>query len=401
MKAALLRWVAHLGHHIADRRDAGSCLLFVEMFLPFMLLLTGMQSLVVALPEALALYRVDWFWPSLWLQWGLIAWLALMGWIAWHRRHDDAPRPWLVQATVVPALLGVVLLSLAHGIKDSPMATVMLGYIICARALFSLWQLRWAFLFGLVALLVSEVYTTIGVLAYAPLLAAPMYDGHVMPAWWALWGRVIFSAGALPFSWLLFFVGATMQRRRQALEALARTDLLTGLANRREFMASMTREAHRQARNGRPLSIVMLDVDHFKRVNDSWGHPAGDEVLARLGHILRTHTRDQVDVAARYGGEEFALLLPETDLPGAQRVAEKIACKLREQAFMGGSEVFRVTLSAGVAEVVDGDTNWAVKVADRHLYEAKHAGRDRVLGSVAHPVGGAGAGLTPIGEGMP
>jgi hypothetical protein len=180
VKVALLRWVAHLGHHIADRRDAGSCLLFVEMFLPFMLLLTGMQTLVPALPEAFALYRVNWFWPSLWLQWGLIAWLTLMGWIAWHRRHEDAPRPWLVQATVVPALLGVVLLSLALGMKATLMGVVVLGYLVCARALFSLWQLRGAFLCSLAAVLVAEVYTATGLLDYAPLLAMPMFDGQPM-----------------------------------------------------------------------------------------------------------------------------------------------------------------------------------------------------------------------------
>ena len=158
---------------------------------------------------------------------------------------------------------------------------------------------------------------------------------------------------------------------------------LTGLANRREFMTGLERESMRQARSGRPLSVVLFDIDHFKRINDTWGHPVGDEVLARIGTLLRAHTREQVDTAARYGGEEFVLLLPDTGLEGAQLVAEKIASRLRDEVFDAVGQRFMVTQSVGIAQVVEGDGGWALRVADRNLYQAKQAGRDRIVASMA------------------
>ena len=142
-----------------------------------------------------------------------------------------------------------------------------------------------------------------------------------------------------------------MQRRRAELETLVRTDALTGLANRREFMTQLERESHRQARSGRPMSVVLFDVDHFKQVNDRWGHPMGDEVLARIGSLLRGHTRDQVDTAARYGGEEFVLLLPDTGVNEACLVAEKIAVRLRAERFSANGQGFQVTGFGGIGRL--------------------------------------------------
>jgi len=227
------------------------------------------------------------------------------------------------------------------------------------------------------------VLQAVDALPYAPLLHLPVRGDGPMPEWWALWVRVLFAAASFPFSGALFFLAATLRRHRRQLETLVRTDMLTGLPNRREFMARLEREAHRQSRNGRPLSVVMMDVDHFKQVNDHWGHQAGDEVLARIGKILQGLTREQIDVAARYGGEEFVLLLPETELQGAVQVAEKISARLREQAFDALGTQFRVTQSVGVAEVVDGQAQRALQEADRNLYQAKREGRDRIVASVA------------------
>jgi diguanylate cyclase (GGDEF)-like protein len=367
---------------VVDRQDATSCLLFAEVTLPTLLLLWGMQCWAAQDGAAQALFRPDWLGPSLWAQGLLMAWLVSMGALAWSRRRMPQANAWLVQLTVVPGVLGVVLLALAYGLKDTPMSMVVLAEIVFARALFSLHQLRWAFTLSLLAVVATEAYNATGVLPYAPLLVEPVYVGGALAPWWAWWLRVVFSAAVLPLSWVLFFLAATMSRRRQELETLVRTDMLTGLANRREFMTRLARESHRQARSGRPLSVVMFDVDHFKHVNDTWGHPMGDQVLARLGQILRSHTREKVDTAARYGGEEF-VLLPETDLTGAQNVAEKIAARLREQAFSAAGQVFTVTQSVGIAQVVEGDANWALKVADRNLYQAKRAGRDTIVGSVA------------------
>ncbi len=162
---------------------------------------------------------------------------------------------------------------------------------------------------------------------------------------------------------------------RQALERLSATDGLTGLYNRRHLMEVITAEAGRVGRHGGRFSVMMVDLDHFKRYNDSLGHLAGDTVLVRMGALLREVTR-QEDCAGRYGGEEFLILLPNTGAVEASTIAERLRQRLSQTDFAGGM----VTLSAGVAEFpVDGGTVEAViSSADAALYRAKREGRDRV-----------------------
>jgi diguanylate cyclase (GGDEF)-like protein len=391
MNSTLAHWLQLIERRIVDRRDSTSCLVLIEATVPILLLLFGLQCVAAWHEPSRALYRDSWMAPSLWGQGLLIAWMMGMGVLAWLRRHEQTSLPWLVQLTIVPGGVGLMLLALSHGIKDTPMGTVLLVGFIFARSLFSLRQLAGMMLLCVALALGAEAAESHAWLPYAPLLSAPVFQGGDLAPWWAIWTRVVFTAAALPLSGMLFLLAATLHRHRQNLETLVRTDMLTGLANRREFMTRLAREAHRQSRSGRPLSVVMFDVDHFKRVNDTWGHPAGDEVLARVGEILKSHTREQVDTAARYGGEEFVLLLPETDLMGAQYVAEKISAKLRGQDFVADGQRFNVTQSVGIAQVVEGDVGWALKVADRNLYQAKQAGRDRIVATVAFTEGASHA----------
>jgi diguanylate cyclase (GGDEF)-like protein len=377
-----MSWLQRLEGRIVERRDATSCLVLVQVSLPGFLLILGMQLLSLLRDGGAGLYAPTLLGPSLVLQAGLIAWLVAVGAVAARQQSREDSLPWLVQAAVLPTCVGMALLALAYGHKDTPMPVVLVAQMVFARALFSLWQLRWAYMGALLILVVAEVLQAADVLPYAPLLHLPVRGDGPMNGWWAIWVRVLFAAASFPFSGALFFLAATLHRHRVQLETLVRTDMLTGLPNRREFMAQLAREAHRQSRSGRPLSLVMIDVDHFKRVNDQWGHQAGDEVLARIGHILRSLTREQIDVAARYGGEEFVLLLPETELAGAVQVAEKISARLREQDFSALGGHFRVTQSVGVAQVVDGQAQQALQVADRNLYHAKREGRDRIVASV-------------------
>jgi diguanylate cyclase (GGDEF)-like protein len=376
-------WLQRLEHRIVERHDATSCLVFVQVSLPALLLIGGLQMVSMRTPQGLALYADGLAWRSLLALQLLILWQVGVGLWASRRQTREESLPGLVQAAVVPMCMGMALLAVGFGHKDTPMSMVMMVELVFARALFSLWQLRWAYLGTLLLLVVAEVLQAVDALPYAPLLHLPVRGDGPMPEWWALWVRVLFAAASFPFSGALFFLAATLRRHRRQLETLVRTDMLTGLPNRREFMARLEREAHRQSRNGRPLSVVMMDVDHFKQVNDHWGHQAGDEVLARIGKILQGLTREQIDVAARYGGEEFVLLLPETELQGAVQVAEKISARLREQAFDALGAQFRVTQSVGVAEVVDGQAQRALQEADRNLYQAKREGRDRIVASVA------------------
>jgi diguanylate cyclase (GGDEF)-like protein len=171
-------------------------------------------------------------------------------------------------------------------------------------------------------------------------------------------------------------INETLRVKNEELQRLSLTDGLTGLDNRRQLMQTLEAEVERSRRHGHNFAVVMLDVDHFKNYNDSHGHLAGDEVLTRVGALLRECTRG-VDSSARYGGEEFVLVLPETGVDRAVEVAERIRARLAKEGFSNG----RITLSAGVAQFPkDGDTPETVlSSADAALYRAKGEGRDRVV----------------------
>ena len=160
-------------------------------------------------------------------------------------------------------------------------------------------------------------------------------------------------------------------------ELRASTDALTGLANRRAAGETAHRMAAQAGRTASPLGAILFDLDHFKQINDTHGHPKGDEVLAAVGDIATTVVRAS-DFAGRYGGEEFLVLLPGTDAEGARLVAEKLRAAIARLEVSGVDRA--VTASFGVAAVPEhaGDANELLRQADRALYVAKHAGRDRV-----------------------
>ena len=160
-------------------------------------------------------------------------------------------------------------------------------------------------------------------------------------------------------------------------EEAAFTDHLTGLANRRRFERQLDREVGRVLRYEHPFSLLMLDIDSFKNLNDTYGHDAGDEAIRRLARVLREGTRG-IDLAARIGGEEFAVLLVETSKDGALEVAERLRLAIRALEIPGAEQI---TASFGVAECPS-DAQTAsdlLKAADVALYEAKRNGRDRVV----------------------
>lgn len=167
-----------------------------------------------------------------------------------------------------------------------------------------------------------------------------------------------------------------LEAANRALDLQARTDALTGLLNRRGFETQMAFGLAMARRSGRPLSLITVDVDHFKRVNDTFGHEAGDEVLRRLARTLEERLRGS-DVVARLGGEEFVVLLPDTDLTGAQAIAQALVTAMAEQR---DPVVGTITVSAGVASMRGLQDNGTdiLRRGDAALYEAKGQGRNRV-----------------------
>ena len=166
-----------------------------------------------------------------------------------------------------------------------------------------------------------------------------------------------------------------------AAEAQGLSDPLTGLKNRRSFDITLAAEIATACGSGKPLSLVMADIDHFKSINDRYGHPTGDDVLKRLARILSSNMKGR-DTVARYGGEEFAIILPQTTLDNAFTLAGQIKTQLETQFWkMPGARntMLRVTASFGVAELVDGEgTSALINRSDAKLYASKSNGRNRV-----------------------
>ncbi|QJB56217.1 PAS domain S-box protein [Pseudodesulfovibrio sp. zrk46] len=173
----------------------------------------------------------------------------------------------------------------------------------------------------------------------------------------------------------------TERKRTEAkLRELATTDSLTGLFNRRRFMELSEREFSRSSRYGRSLAMLMLDIDHFKNVNDTYGHDVGDQVLRSLSEIAIMALR-KADILGRLGGEEFGVLLPETDLPAAQEVAERLRVSIERNVINTSAGPLNITVSIGVGIFNDATVNTQelLKRADIALYEAKQSGRNRVV----------------------
>jgi len=166
------------------------------------------------------------------------------------------------------------------------------------------------------------------------------------------------------------------------LKRLSTADGLTGLANRRHFDATLKREWRRSIRLASPLALVLCDVDFFKAFNDNHGHQAGDDCLRLVAEVLSGALVRGGDLAARYGGEEFAVILPNTDLEGAQLVAERIRQALLKLEHAHSASSFGVvTLSAGIASeiaMIGSEPEQLIAAADRALYQAKDSGRNRI-----------------------
>ncbi|MTW13752.1 diguanylate cyclase [Pseudoduganella eburnea] len=175
----------------------------------------------------------------------------------------------------------------------------------------------------------------------------------------------------------------TLKRQSDAMRELTLTDALTGVANRRSFNDALDNEWRRCARSHTPLSVIMIDIDHFKLYNDAYGHQAGDICLRQVANAMVQCAGRTPDLLARYGGEEFVILLPQASAEGAETVAQRILAAVRELAIPHrmSSAGDTVTVSLGISTIVPAegscDADSLVRVADGALYEAKKEGRNR------------------------
>jgi len=209
----------------------------------------------------------------------------------------------------------------------------------------------------------------------------------------ASWHAWAVAGTGLLFALLLAVYVESERRHAQGVHEQAVTYSLTGLHNRRFLWDWVKREFRRARRKSSTVAVIMIDIDHFKRINDGFGHEAGDQVLRELGALLKRSVRD-TDVACRYGGEEFVLALPEISIENVQRRAESVRASVKSlKVEYLGKPLGPIAVSLGVAvfPIHAHDEDSLFREADRALYEAKRAGRDRVVVAVPQPAGTAPA----------
>jgi diguanylate cyclase (GGDEF)-like protein len=243
----------------------------------------------------------------------------------------------------------------------------IVGFLLFSDVVVAFGILTWLSAIGATAYLAE-----IDALPMAPLLAV---GDDVSLAWIVRNGVITLALCALILP-LCSYIISSWRDHDLELEALSKTDALTGVANRRSIMELLDHELRQARRYQHSLTCVMVDLDHFKRVNDDFGHITGDKVLAATADALRKSVRD-TDVIGRYGGEEFLLVLPNTDTGGAREVAERCRRTVAE-ARVG---TIGITASFGIATFPDPEIDSVddlVKTADDALYAAKRDGRDRV-----------------------
>jgi diguanylate cyclase (GGDEF)-like protein len=220
-----------------------------------------------------------------------------------------------------------------------------------------------------------------------PLTVIVALSGNDVFATWERTTIVISGAtgvlciGLLWLTWLLSRELRLRHNAEQELEQLAATDALTGVANRRTLDHTLRHEWFRAQRTGKPLSLLMIDADHFKAFNDQHGHQAGDDALRALAKVISDNVRRPADLVARYGGEEFSVILAETDCAGAQQIAEHIRVAVEQLPFLAGIES-PITVSIGISTwTTNTDTSLEqlLFAADKALYLAKESGRNRVI----------------------
>ena len=219
------------------------------------------------------------------------------------------------------------------------------------------------------------------IIALALLATALTIAGYLFSPAGDMHNVVLINRGMALFAiWSTAIVSYFHLKTLARLEPLATTDQLTGLYNRHYFTSELVKQINTWRRHQQSLTIIILDIDYFKKVNDTYGHLAGDYALKSLAKICKSQLRD-IDTLARIGGEEFAILLPTTSVNGGMQIAERIRKVAEDYEYEYEGNTFHMTVSLGIAELTD--ETWSITefigAADDMLYKAKHAGRNRCV----------------------
>jgi diguanylate cyclase (GGDEF)-like protein len=313
---------------------------------------------------------------------------ALLAAVCHRVARTGADAPWT--AVLVIAVFGAFGAGFIYlfGTMSTPFLFLLPNFTV-------LWSLNYGSRFGMAGFVYVSVLLVAlgflersGVLPFAPAVHARDIDALGRDPWW-FFGSMLFVFQATLFGFSQLFVAlwvrkhleARLREVNRALKHASLHDALTGLVNRRHLLEHMGAEAARRAREPRPFSLALFDVDHFKKVNDTYGHEAGDRVLKAVAGLLSGENGRlrAADLGGRWGGEEFLILMPETGLGEAMVLAERLRAGIAGHAMDDNGAAFRVTASFGVAEGLAGESfDDAIRRADAALYRAKHNGRNRV-----------------------
>lgn len=324
---------------------------------------------------------------AMWVLAGI--WAAICGAGLWlSRQNRDAP----AYVTTVLAAFWTTngLFIYGNGITSPPGWVLMVAMALLLNLLFDEKHAYGGMALSLAIVLGTGLAERLDWLPYAPLMSAEGLMSAGRPSNRMLIATLVPTLMAATPMLLTGHVALQRLRERERqLEWLSRVDPLTHLANRRAFLERFQVELARSARSGQALAVAILDVDHFKYVNDHYGHAVGDRALEQIAQALRSTVR-AADMVARIGGEEMAVLMPDTDLPGALLVAERCRAKVGAIALIAKGEVVGLTASFGVAASQAGepipDIDALLAAADQGLYIGKQSGRNRVeVGRIAEP----------------
>ncbi|EKF73511.1 sensor histidine kinase [Alcanivorax hongdengensis A-11-3] len=309
----------------------------------------------------------------------VLGWVLLLIWGGLLRWRD---RDCAIYPTVTIQFFGFGFVALGYviGLYNPMLGLVLVGGPLTGFALFGIPRVAINFTLCLLLLFVIVSLSISGKIEYAPLFKADPVTKHYQSSYWIL--SVV--GASVPFVTTMFVFTLVLlgrlQFREAQMHARAVTDALTGLSNRRALFEQLEYEMARARRTGNALSVCLLDLDYFKKINDSHGHAAGDAVLCAVADLLRENLRD-TDRIGRIGGEEFLLVLPDTDRAGARSVIERCQQSFRAHrvAVAGLSAPLRFSASFGIACLEPDDEleeTVLVARADEALYLAKHQGRD-------------------------
>ncbi len=379
LKATALELVQTLRSFMIHATPTQRCLFAILLNTPFIILFASLPSIGLFVDEWRELMNPQYVIAINILQAVSVLTQWFLAWKLWPHRFNPRPIPQYYRMVASLVCVSYAAEAFLGGNLTYPTCMVIICIIPIGLMLLDVPSVLFAFGIGLSLIILNEVFILFGWVDYAPGYSPQAFSGgvhHFMAELLRTSSVYLHFVCYAVIFWLLF---DQYEYHRQLLKEMSQTDALTNLANRRFFLERLEQECKKQKAMGSPLCLALVDADHFKRINDSYGHSEGDRVLQAIAKTLRDNLRIESDVIGRVGGEEFAILMPGTAKADALFLCERIQEKLAEQIFGPQKTPFKVTLSMGLVEGSYVKAEALLHQADDLLYLAKNNGRNKIV----------------------